>query len=160
MAATPPLSPPGHGRTVGLERALRVVAQHLHCAELAAHGAFLFVAMFAATLIHHGGIKRMALHTGPVQSLAGLAHAEFTRKGMRTTERDFASLSGDARRNNPSANILSGGQRQVLRRSKIAEEIHTGTHGQRPADGSGDMVVAGAGVDDQRPEHIQGGHRA
>ena len=66
-------------------------------------------------------------------------------------------MGGNPRGDDPFPDILHRRQAQVLARRYVAEEVGARRSCYRPADGAGDMVVAGGDVGDERAEHIEGG---
>ena len=125
---------------------LFLVLEHLHGAELAAHGADIFVLVVFTTLVQLLGIQRGFAHHVPVQGLAACVHGGFAAHGTFAAQGHFAHMSSHARGHDTGAHVFFIGQGQMLGRGQVAEEVHTGFHAQGTADGTGDVVVARGAV--------------
>ena len=86
----------------------------------------------------------------PVKVGTALRHPGIPLNGRLITVGDIHRVGGDLRCNHPFSDVVDVGKAKVLGRSHVTEKIRSGHSGEGPADGTGDVIVAGSDIRDQR----------
>ena len=106
------------------------------------------------------GVQRTGKLCIPVQYAAGIAHLVIDVPGMGDALGNVGGVGGNFGGHDALLYVLHIGQCQMLGGGHIAQEGRTAGGCHCAADGSGDVVIAGGDIGDQRSQHIEGGAHA
>jgi len=126
---------------------------------LAAHGAVVEVGQVLVVVHFPGGlgIEGQGEVPVPVEIGSRLAELVVALAGAFDSEGDIGGVGGDPVGHDTLADVVLGGQTQVLTRRNVAEKGRAVIGRGRGADGAGDVVVAGRDVGDERSEDVEWG---
>ena len=102
------------------------------------------------------GVQRAGELCIPVQYAAGIAHLVVNVPGVGDALGNVGGVGGDLGGHDALLYVFHIGQCQMLGGGHIAQEGRTAGGCHCAADGSGDVVVAGGDIGDQRSQHIEG----